>query len=179
MTSHPEDREGSHPQAAEASASVPNSGTDEALREPLFRPLKFAVQLVGFAGGAALIAWCAWIAFTKADWSVLETADRGLVTLIAACSLVSMLCNGAIFWLAGRPLAPMGAAEMQGVNACASVLNYAPVRLGAIVRIAYAVRISGMKVGAMAAWFTFIGAGVAGIAILGAASAWLVPGGLL
>ena len=179
MTSHPEDREGLHPQAAEASASVPNSGTDEALREPLFRPLKFAVQLVGFAGGAALIAWCAWIAFTKADWSVLETADRGLVTLIAACSLVSMLCNGAIFWLAGRPLAPMGAAEMQGVNACASVLNYAPVRLGAIVRIAYAVRISGMKVGAMAAWFTFIGAGVAGIAILGAASAWIVPGGLL
>lgn len=179
MTEPLDDRVGSPPQASGQPVDGPSSGPDEALREPLFRPLKFSVQLVGFAGGAALIAWCAWIAFTKADWSVLETADRGLVTLIAACSLVSMLCNGAIFWLAGRPLAPMGAFEMQGVNSCASVLNYAPVRLGAIVRIGYAVRISGMKVGAMAAWFTFIGAGVAGIAILGAASAWLVPGGLL
>ena len=169
-----------------ADPSTPSEGgegvgghTQDALREPLFRPLRFAVQLVGFAGGAALVAWCAWIAFTKADWSVLETADRSLVLLIAVCSLASMVSNGAIFWLAGRPLAPMGAIEMQGVNACASVLNYAPVRLGAIVRIAYAVRISRMKVGAMAAWFTFIGAGVAGIAVLGAASAWLVPGGLL
>lgn len=164
---------------ASATEHAADHATEDALREPLFRPLKFAVQLAGFAGGAALIAWCAWIAFTKADWSVLETADRSLVLLIAFCSLASMICNGAIFWLAGRPLAPMGAFEMQGVNACASVLNYAPVRLGAIVRIAYAARISGMKVGAMAAWFTFIGAGVAGIALLGAASAWLVPGGLL
>ena len=155
------------------------STTDEATREPLFRPLKFAVQLVGFAGGAALVAWCAWIAFTKADWSVLETADRSLVLLIALCSLASMLCNGAIFWLAGRPLAPMGPVEMQAVNACASVLNYAPVRLGALARIAYARRISGMTIGGMAAWFAFIGIGVAGVAVLGAGSAWLVPGGLL
>ena len=29
--------------------------TQDALREPLFRPLRFAVQLVGFACGAALV----------------------------------------------------------------------------------------------------------------------------
>ncbi|MGA1391603.1 MAG: hypothetical protein ACO38W_00450 [Phycisphaerales bacterium] len=179
MSEPPDDRSDPDSQASDSLADGTAAGSQEALREPLFRPLRFAMQLVGFAGGAALIVWCAWIAFTKADWSVLETADRGLVMLIAACSLVSMLCNGAIFWLAGRPLAPVSMLEMQGINACASVLNYAPVRLGAIVRIAYGLRISRMTVGAMAAWFTFIGAGVAGIAFLGAASAWLVPGGLL
>jgi hypothetical protein len=151
----------------------------EAAGVRLFRPLRLGSQLVGFAGGLALVAWCAHAAFTQADWSVLADADPSLVGAIVACSLASMLCNGAIFWLAGRPLARMGGMEMQGVNACASVLNYAPVRLGAIVRIAYAGRVSRMPVGAMAAWFTFIGAGVAGIAILGAASAWLTPGGLL
>jgi len=146
--------------------------------EPLFRPLRLAVQAVGFVGGAGLIVWCAWIAFTRADWSVLASASPAVVAIVVACSAVSMLANGAIFWLAGRPLAPMGGLEMQSVNACASVLNYAPIRLGAIARIAYARRISGMTVGGMAAWFTFIGLGVAAVAMLGAACAWLVPGGI-
>lgn len=153
---------------------------EEATRtEPLFRPLRLAVQATGFVGGAALIVWCAWIAFTRADWAVLESASPSLIAVVVACSAISMLVNGAIFWLAGRPLAPMGGLEMQSVNACASVLNYAPVRLGAIARIAYARRISGMTVGGMAAWFTFIGLAVAVVAVLGAACAWLVPGGTI
>lgn len=150
---------------------------EEALRRRIFRPLRLGSQLVGFAGGAALVAWCVHAAFSGADWSVLADASPALVATIVACSLASVFCNGAIFWLAGRPIAKVGAAEMQAVNACASVLNYAPIRLGAIVRIAYASRVSRMRIGATAAWFTFIGAGVAGVALLGALSAWLVPGG--
>lgn len=155
-----------------------DSASDATRSEPLFRPLRLGVQTIGFVGGAALIFWCAWIAFTRADWTVLESASPSMIAIVVVCSGISMLANGAIFWLAGRPLASMRCWEMQSVNACASVLNYAPIRLGAIARIAYARRTSRMTVGGMVAWFTFIGLGVVAVAMLGALCAWLLPGGI-
>jgi hypothetical protein len=141
------------------------------LRQRLFSPLRLSLQILGFVGGAALVAWCAYIAIARANWHVVLEADPRLLGLIGACSLASIVCNGAIFWLSGRAIARVGFVEMQAVNAFACVLNYAPVRLGAIARIVYGVRISGMGVSAIAWWFSFIGAGVGIVAIAGGGAA--------
>jgi hypothetical protein len=164
----------------EPSSPPPSASLSEierqVLRQRLFSPLRLSVQIIGFLGGAALVAWCAYIAIARANWHVVLEADPRLLASIGACSLVSILCNGAIFWVSGRAIARVGLVEMQAVNAFACVLNYAPVRLGAIARIVYGVRLSRMSVPAIAWWFSFIGAGVGIVAIAGGGAALLAGG---
>jgi len=154
---------------------TPDADRPGAIASRMLSPARLAMQIVGFAGGTALIGWCAWKAFSSADWQVLREASPAPIALIIGCSFVSLLLNGAIFWAGGRPLARLGLMEMEAVNAMASVLNYAPVRLGAIARVAYALRVSRMRIPAAAAWFVWVTAGVGIWAVAGASVAWLFP----
>ncbi len=139
------------------------------------RPSKarVAVQVVGFAVGCLLVAWCAQRAFAQGGDGLakLREADPALVMTLLVATLVSIICSGYTFLAMARPLRRFSAVEMQAVNLMASLFNYAPVRLGLALRCAFHWRVD--RMGA-----TDIGAWIAGVAIvtLGALGSALAAG---
>jgi len=161
-----------------------------------------AFQLVGFALGLALIAWCLHRAFSgdggRETWERISAAPAWAIWGLALSSLASLAVNGLMFWFLVRPVRPIGVVEMQGINLVASVLNYLPLplRVGLLARIAYHWRVnrmSALEIGALlgaailvtmvvagglsagVVAFPFTGAGIA----LGASIAALAIGVLL
>lgn len=123
---------------------------------PKQSPGRIAIQLIGFAVGAALLGWCVYVAATQGDWSRLRNAGVGPVALLVSCTVVSMLVNGTTFWVTVQPMRSLTWRDLMLLNMLANLLNYAPLRLGAIARIAYHVRIDRLPLLAIGAWFTCI-----------------------
>lgn len=121
----------------------------------LLTPRKIAVQLVGFGIGLALLTWIV-VSASKGDWSKILDGDPWLVAGLAGCSLVSLIVNGAAFWVVIRPVRPLRFVDQQLINMVTGVLNYAPIRLGLIARAAYALRVDRQPVLETAAWFAAI-----------------------
>jgi len=118
---------------------------------------RLVIQAIGFALGAALIGWLLWRATRDPTvWDRLRAADPMLVAALLGCSVVSLVLNGAIFWISVRPVRHLAFGELQWVNATAALFNYAPVRLGVFVRIVWHLRIDRMRVREVAAWFASI-----------------------
>jgi hypothetical protein len=124
----------------------------------LLAPRRIAVQIIGFVIGIALLGWCVWIAIANGGdaWARLRHADPLLVAGLAACSVVSLIVNGANFWLVARPMRRLELRHMIWLNFAASMLNYAPIRAGMIARIAYHLRVDRLSVLQLAAWFTAV-----------------------
>jgi hypothetical protein len=159
--------------AAAGDAPPPDADAPEALpargNGGMLTPRKIAVQLVGFAIGVALLGWCVSTAVRGEGWSRLADASPMLVVGLVGCSAVSMLVNGAIFWLVVRPLKPLGFWSMQWLNLTTGVLNYAPIRLGVIARVAYHLRVdrlSLLQVGAMLASIAYTLAAALGACVV-------------
>jgi hypothetical protein len=123
----------------------------------LLTPTKIAVELGGFVIGLALLAWCIKGAIEKGGWERLADADVGLVAGMLGCSLLSALINGAMFWVTIRPLKRLRFWDLQWLNFVGNLLNYAPVRLGAIARVLYHLRVDRLNLLQIGGWFTFIG----------------------
>jgi hypothetical protein len=117
---------------------------------------RIITHAIGFLVGLALLAWCITVAIENGDWSRLRQADAGLVALLLGCTLLSLMINGLIFWATIRPVQPLRAADLQWLNLAASLLNYAPVRAGALTRIVYHLRIDRMPLLRLGAWFAAI-----------------------
>ena len=122
---------------------------------------RMAVQVVGFAVGCALVAWCAQRAFAKGGDGIekLRHADPALVATLVGATFVSIVCSGFTFLAMARPLRQFSAIEMQAVNLMASLFNYAPVRLGLALRCAFHWRVERMSAIDIGAW-------IAGVAIV-------------
>jgi hypothetical protein len=132
--------------------------SESAARETgLLSPTKIAVQLCGFAIGLGLLGWCIKGAIEKGGWDRLARADAGLVAAMLACSLLSAFVNGAVFWITIRPLKRLRFWDLQWLNLVGNLLNYAPVRLGAIARVLYHLRVDRLSLLQIGGWFTFIG----------------------
>ncbi len=127
-----------------------------AATERLVSTRRLIGQLIGFLIGAALLAWCVRIAVKGGDWSRLTDADWRLVALIIGCTIVSLMANGATFWLLIRPIKPMSMLDLQWLNVACNLLNYAPIRAGAITRTAYHLRVDRMPLLQIGAWFASI-----------------------
>jgi hypothetical protein len=125
----------------------------------LLTPRKLITQLIGFALGAALLVWCISKAIKGggAGWEKLQHANPLLIAGLVSCTLVSLLVNGAIFWIVVRPVHPVRLDHMQYLNLVTSVLNYAPIRAGLIARIAYNLRVDRMSLLLIGGWFAAIG----------------------
>jgi hypothetical protein len=134
---------------------------------------RLLLQLVGFAIGCAILAWCAARAWRDGGEGFAKLLDASwpLKLALVGSTLVSILCSGLTFWSVAKPLRSFGIVEMQAVNLMASLFNYAPVRLGLVLRCAYHWRVDRMPMTDLAAW-------IAGVAIvtLGALGAGLVAG---
>ncbi|MHC5015146.1 MAG: hypothetical protein ACYTGM_11695, partial [Planctomycetota bacterium] len=80
-----------------------------------------------------------------------------LVAALLGCTLVSAFLNGTTFWITIHPVKPIRLWDLQRLNVVANMLNYAPIRLGAIARVLYHVRVDGLGILQIGAWFGFIG----------------------
>ncbi len=140
---------------------------------PSMTPRRAALQVVGFLIGIALVVWCAKKAFEGGNdgFTKLRNADPMLVGILLASTLGSIACSGLTFWSVVRPMRRFGVMELQSVNLMASIFNYAPIRLGLLLRCMYHWRVDRMTVVDIGAW-------IAGVAIvtLGALGAALLAG---
>ncbi|MCE9619415.1 MAG: glycosyltransferase family 2 protein [Planctomycetes bacterium] len=146
-------------------------------RESAARPWqKLMLQIAGFALGLVLIAWC--ISGATRDtsgWQRLRDAPWTSVAGLLLCSLGSIVVSGLTFWIAARPVRVLRVRDQQWINALASMLNYAPVRIGMFTRAAYAMQVDQFRAVELVAWFaslafTFV---VALVAITAATFAWI------
>ena len=81
----------------------------------------------------------------RSGWQRVAHAPMHLVAGLVSCTLVSQLLNGAMFWIVGRTMKPLSFIDLQWLNMTCGMLNYAPVRLGALARVVYHMRVDRMS----------------------------------
>ena len=135
-------------------------------------------QVLGFGLGI----WLFWTvlhgAMQAGDFSAFREADPMLLGLMFVLSLVSSVCNAALFTSVSRPLGhqpPLSLRRMVPLNFSCGALNYAPFRLGALARVAWHVRVDGMNASRVSALMAMAGGWylLVGLAAFGAL--WLRP----
>ena len=135
-------------------------------------------QVLGFGLGV----WLFWTvlqgAMQAGDFSAFREADPMLLGLMFLLSLVSSVCNAALFTSVSRPLGhhpPLSLRRMVPLNFSCGALNYAPFRLGALARVAWHVRVDGMNASRVSALMAMAGGWylLVGLAAFGAL--WLRP----
>ncbi len=137
---------------------------------------KLFLQASGFVLGLALVAWCVWGATKDPEgWKNLRQASGASLIGLLLCSLGSIIVSGLTFWIAARPVQPLRVQDQQWINALASMLNYAPIRIGMFVRAAYAMKVDHFSAVELVAWFaslafTFV---IALVAITAGTLAWM------
>ena len=114
-------------------------------------------QLIAFAIGLGLLWWCVDRAIEQGDWSKIRHADPGLVLVLLGCTIVSLVINGTTYWITIRPVKRLKLWDLQCLNLVSNMLNYAPVRLGLVARIAYHLRVDGLRPLQIAGWLAFVG----------------------
>lgn len=144
---------------------------------PSMSMARVVVQSAGFCVGLALLGWCIWKAAAAADLERLRHADLGLVLAMVGVSGISMACAGTAFWLALRRVRPIPWGVHQAVNAMATLVNYAPVRLGVPSRFLYHMTVDRLGAWEVAGWVATVAActltALAGLtAGSGAGAAW-------
>jgi hypothetical protein len=119
------------------------------------------MQLLGFLVGCTLVVWCVTRAASSGSDGLekLRNAPPMLVAILLGSTLVSIICSGFTFWSMARPIRRFTVIEMQAVNLMASLFNYAPVRLGLVLRCAFHWRVERMSAIDLTAW-------IAGVAVV-------------
>lgn len=132
----------------------------------LLEPRRLLVQVVFWVIGLGLLIWLIIRAVETGDWSRLRTAEPHLIAMLVGATVVSTLLNGVTFWISIRSVRRVGLMDMQAINLLGNLLNYAPIRAGAIARVLYHHRVDQLGLLQIGAWFGFIGY----ILVLGVAS---------
>jgi hypothetical protein len=132
----------------------------------LLSPARLATQAAGFATGLGFLGWIAYRAAGEGEWERILRAGPVPLLLMCACTMGSALVNGTTFWVTIRPVKRLAFWDLQRLNVAAGMLNYAPLRLGAIARVLYHVRVDGLGLLQLGAWFGLI----AYVLVLAAAS---------
>jgi len=129
----------------------------------MLAPRRMAAQAVGFAVGIALVAWVVKGAIDAANdpsrAGILESVRAAwesrpwLVAGIALTTALSLVIDGALFWLILLPVRRLGFMEIQWLTFVTATSNFFPVRLGIPVRYAYAMLANRMGFLEATAWF--------------------------
>jgi len=129
----------------------------------MLAPRRMAAQAVGFAVGIALVAWVVKGAIDAANdpsrAGILESVRAAwesrpwLVAGIALTTVLSLVIDGALFWLILLPVRRLGFMEIQWLTFVTATSNFFPVRLGIPVRYAYAMLANRMGFLEATAWF--------------------------
>lgn len=134
--------------------------------KPLLTPRKIVVQVVGWLLGLALLGLVIKGAMVTGSqtgggdgpsaWDRIRSAHPLLIAALLGCTVCDALLNGSTFWITVQPLRRVRWRDLQMVNIVANMLNYAPVRLGAIFRVLYHLRIDGLSIIQIGGWFALI-----------------------
>ncbi|GIK20094.1 MAG: hypothetical protein AMXMBFR77_21920 [Phycisphaerales bacterium] len=148
--------------------NTPNAG-----RRPV---LRFALQIVGFVGGLALLGWCVRAALSpenREQLARLGDAPAWSVAVLLGLSAASVALNGLAFWSALLPARRLHASDVIATNALATFLNYLPFKLSAISRVVIHNRRDRVPLLTIGGWFgAVLGVMAASLVPLVAASLW-------
>jgi len=131
------------------------------------RAARFAVQIVGFAAGIALLAWCVMLALSPQNREQLERlrdATSGQILALLALSLASLTLNGLIMHLTFTPIRRLKVADVCAVNGIAAFLGYLPLKLGFFLRCAIHIRRDRIPLLMVGAWFAAVAVPLLGVA---------------
>ena len=134
----------------------------DGLARPWRNPRRLALQLLGFLAGIALLAVCIHGAWPRDEaardgWATLRDASPWLVLAMLACTLGSSVVNGLSFQVTGRPVGPVSGWDLQRLNLVANLLNYAPIRLGLLGRVAWHLTVDRIGMVTLGGWFAVVG----------------------
>jgi hypothetical protein len=126
---------------------------------PLLTPRKVVIQVLFWLIGIGLLAWIIHGAVWGGggDWERVFAADWRLVAALIGCTLISTLLNGATFWVTIQSVRRVRMFDMQMLNLVGNMLNYAPIRAGAIARVLYHHRVDRLGLLQIGGWFAMIG----------------------
>lgn len=119
---------------------------------------RILVQIAGFIVGLFLLFLCIRTALSRSDgdWKVIFDADPGLIAALVGFGLLSTLIDGFVFWAVLRPSRSLDVIQVESVNMSVALMNYAPIRLGTILRVTYHARVDGVPLVTIVAWFVSI-----------------------
>ena len=126
------------------------------LSRRMLSPGRIALQAGGFAMGLVLLYVCLKKAMGEADWTMVWNAEPWLLASLIFFGLLSTVIDGFVFWGVLMPYRRLSTMEVQGVNMSAAFLNYAPVRLGTVFRIAYHAKVDRVGIIPILSWFVAI-----------------------
>ncbi|HEX5688612.1 MAG TPA: lysylphosphatidylglycerol synthase domain-containing protein, partial [Roseiflexaceae bacterium] len=136
----------------------PMNDTNE--QKSLLSPRKIILQVIFWLAGIGLLASVIWGAVGKgggaAMWERIREAPIILLLGLLGCTVASAIFNGTTFWITAQPVRRVLWRDMQLINVFANALNYAPVRLGAIARVAYHLRVDRFSLVQVGGWFALI-----------------------
>jgi len=113
------------------------------------------IQLVGYAGGIALLGWCVSRALSpenREQLTRLADASPLAIALLCGLSVCSIVLNGLIFWSAVRPVKRVPIGSVMATNAIATALNYVPFKLSMLSRILIHSRHDGVPLLTIGGW---------------------------
>ena len=126
------------------------------LSRKMLSPSRIALQVLGFLVGLGLLYFCLEKAIGNADWTLVRDAEPWLLVSLVFFGLLSTVLDGFVFWGVLMPYRRLKAREVQGVNMSAAFLNYAPIRLGTVFRIAYHAKVDRVGIVPILSWFVAI-----------------------
>ena len=124
------------------------------------RPMRLAIQLLGFLVGLAVLAWCAKMAFSEENregLAKLGEASAGAVTALLLLSALGLIINGLLFWLVIRPVRGIQLSGMIATNALATFLSYLPFKVSVMVRVAVHRQRDRVPIALIGPWFAAVG----------------------
>jgi hypothetical protein len=139
-----------------AICSIPQHFMAEPSTIRLFEPRKLVLQILFWLVGLALLGWIIHRAIRTGDWERLWNSDPRLILMLIGCTAASWLFNGATFWITIQPVRRIRLSDMLLLNLVGNMLNYAPIRAGAIARILYHHRVDRLGLLQIGAWFGMI-----------------------
>lgn len=147
--------------AADVAVDASSARTEPASPEPKRRGLRIGVQTIAFLVGIVLLWWCARQALSEDNQAQIQRLGEASiidVASIAGLSLLSIILNGMVFWVAIRPVKRLGVVGTVATNALASFLNYLPFKLSILCRVLIHSRRDGVPLLTIGAWFAGMGA---------------------
>lgn len=138
-----------------------NSVNDTQRLAARLSPARLILQVMIFICALGLLAWC--IRRAVPDEGIpallerLRDTNPRIIAGLLLCTLGSVVVNGTLFWVIARATMPINHFSMQMSNLIVSVLNYAPIRIGVIVRYLHHRKIDGVDVLTVTGWYATMG----------------------
>jgi len=115
------------------------------------------MNLTGSIVSLAVFAWILSRALSEADWTQLSLVSPTALLALLGCTILGAVVSGVMFWISIRPIKSLPVFDLQMLNLVGGMLNYAPLRLGFVARVAYHLHIDRLTLEQVTAWFSLIG----------------------